>query len=117
MFKNLQKKEPTTNKDIVPQFTKAQNRVERVTTMQQVKDFKARCKDKMMVILFWACWYPECEDMRKQFEDLTEYLGHIRLAWCDVDTDQEIIDTYEVYKVPYILILHVSYFTSFLPFL
>ena len=46
--------------------------------------------------------------MRKEFDKLAECLNHIRLFWCDVDKDKEIIDHYEVYKVPYILLLHVS---------
>ena len=62
----------------------------------------------MVAILFWAIWYPECEEMRKEFEKLAEHLNHIRLFWCDVDNDKEIIDAYEVYKVPYILLMHVS---------
>jgi thiol-disulfide isomerase/thioredoxin len=80
--------------------------------MQQLDDLKARCKDKMVAILFWAIWYPECEEMRKEFEKLAEHLSHIRLFWCDVDNDKEIIDTYEVYKVPYILLMHVSTFLA-----
>jgi thioredoxin-like negative regulator of GroEL len=39
----------------------------------------------MVAILFWAIWYPECEEMRKEFEKLAEHLSHIRLFWCDVD--------------------------------
>ena len=74
--------------------------------MQQILDFKARAKDKMICLLFWASWYPECEEMKQAFNKLCESLTHIRLAWCDVDNDKEIIDHYEVYKVPYILILH-----------
>lgn len=80
----------------------------RIETMQQVNDLKARSKDKMICLLFWAEWYPECEEMRQQFIKLSEQLSHIRLAWCDVDKDKEIIDHFEVYKVPYILIIHVS---------
>mmetsp|Transcript_42056 Transcript_42056/g.64452 ORF Transcript_42056/g.64452 Transcript_42056/m.64452 type:complete len:168 (+) Transcript_42056:276-779(+) len=60
----------------------------------------------MIAILFWAIWYPECEEMRKEFEKLSRNLTHLRLFWCDVDRDKEIIDFYEVYKVPYILIIH-----------
>lgn len=76
--------------------------------MQQVQELKAKNKDKMISILFWASWYPECEDMRKTFAELSETLLHQKCCWCDVDTDKEIIDNYEVYKVPYILIMHVS---------
>lgn len=79
-----------------------------------MEDIKARCKDKMMALLFWAVWYPECEEMRKEFIKLAGDLGHIRLFWTDVDNDKEVIDHYEVYKVPYILLLHVSFlFFSF----
>ena len=99
--------------NIIPQFSKAKPAVSRVTSMQQLDDLKSRCKDKMVAILFWAIWYPECEEMRKEFEKLAEHLNHIRLFWCDVDNDKEIIDTYEVYKVPYILLMHVSIQTIF----
>ena len=98
---------------MIPSFSKAKAAVSRVTSMQQLDDLKARCKDKMVAILFWAIWYPECEEMRKEFEKLAEHLSHIRLFWCDVDNDKEIIDTYEVYKVPYILLMHVSIFSVF----
>ena len=74
--------------------------------MQQINELKQRNKDKMISILFWASWYPECEDMRKTFAEFSETLQHQKLCWCDVDTDKEIIDNYEVYKVPYILIIH-----------
>ena len=60
----------------------------------------------MIALLFWAVWYPECEEMRREFEKLGRTLTHLRLFWCDVDRDKEIIDFYEVYKVPYVLILH-----------
>lgn len=74
--------------------------------MQQIIDLKNNNKDKMISILFWASWYPECEEMRKTLEELSVTLDHQKLCWCDVDHDKEIIDNYEVYKVPYILILH-----------
>ena len=92
----------------IPQFSKAKPAVSRVTSMQQMDDLKARCKDKMMCLLFWAVWYPECEEMRKEFNKLAGDLQHIRLFWTDVDADKEVIDQYEVYKVPYILLIHVS---------
>ena len=75
-----------------------------------MEDLKARCKDKMMCLLFWAVWYPECEEMKKEFNKLAGDLQHIRLFWTDVDNDKEVIDQYEVYKVPYILLIHVSSF-------
>ena len=64
----------------------------------------------MIAILFWANWYPESEEIRKELEKLAPGLNHIKLCWCDVDSDKEIIDEYEVYKVPYILMAHVSKF-------
>lgn len=64
------------NKEIIPTFSKARPEISRVTTMQQVNDLKQRNKDKMIAILFWASWYPECEDMRKTFAELAETLHH-----------------------------------------
>jgi len=46
----------------------------------------------MIALLFWATWYPECEEMRREFVKLSANLSHIKLAWCDVDKDKEIID-------------------------
>lgn len=60
----------------------------------------------MVVILFWAIWYPECEEMRKECEKIAPSLQNLKICWCDVDKDKEIIDEYEVYKVPYILLSH-----------
>lgn len=60
----------------------------------------------MIVILFWAVWYPECEEMRSQMTNLAPQLTHQKLSWCDVDKDKEIIDYYEVYRVPMILLVH-----------
>ena len=37
---------------------------------------------------------------------LAEGLNHQKICWCDVDTDKEIIEFYEVYKVPHILLIH-----------
>ena len=76
--------------------------------MLQLNELRKKAKDKMVAILFWALWYPESEDMRKEFERLAPSLNHIKLCWCDVDNDKEIIDEYEVFKVPYILMAHVS---------
>ena len=36
----------------------------------------------------------------------SEQLSHQKLCWCDVDKDKEIVDQYEVYKVPFVLLLH-----------
>lgn len=99
---------PQANKDIVPQFAKGKNEVIRLTTIMQLNELRTKCKDKMIAILFWALWYPESEEMRTEFERLAPTLTHIKLCWCDVDTDKEIIDEYEVFKVPYILMAHVS---------
>ena len=49
--------------------------------MQQLDDLKEKTKDKMIAILFWAVWYPECEDIRMLFEDLCIDHNHIKFAW------------------------------------
>ena len=62
----------------------------------------------MISILFWAVWYPECDEMRQLLIELSKSLIHQKVCWCDVDKDKEIIDYFEVYKVPYIIVVHVS---------
>ena len=62
----------------------------------------------MICLLFWATWYPECEDMKRALERLAPETNHVKCCWTDVDTDKEIVDNYEVYKVPYALMIHVS---------
>ena len=37
--------------------------------------------DKLMVILFWANWYPECEELRETLEKIALNLQHILIAW------------------------------------
>ena len=37
--------------------------------------------DKLMVILFWANWYPECEDLRMTLDKIAENLQHIIICW------------------------------------
>ena len=74
--------------------------------MLQVNEIRNRCRDKLLVLLFWALWYPESEVIRLEMERLAPNLRHLKLCWCDVDKDKEIIDEYEVYQVPYILFQH-----------
>ena len=35
-------------------------------------------------------------------------MTHMVMTWCDVDTDKEITNHYEVTKVPFLLLMHVS---------
>lgn len=79
-----------------------------MTTVLQLNEIRNRCKDKLLVVLFWASWFPESEEMKKALEKVAPNLSHIKICWCDVDKDKEIIDEYEVYRVPYILLAHVS---------
>ena len=46
-----------------------------------MEDLKDKTKDKMIALLFWASWYPECEDIKKLFEDLCIDHNHIKFAW------------------------------------
>lgn len=94
------------NKEIVPQFSRAKPQVIRLTTMLQLNELRARCKDKLLIILFWALWYPECEDIRQEMERLAPSMSHLKLCWADVDKDREIVDEYEIYQVPYVLLQH-----------
>ncbi len=40
--------------------------IRRVSLPWEVENLKKSCKDKMIVILFWAIWYPESELMKVQ---------------------------------------------------
>ena len=62
----------------------------------------------MFVLLFWAKWYPECEQLRDRMNELVPGMSHIVMGWCNVDTDIDIVEHYEITKVPFILIMHVS---------
>ena len=62
----------------------------------------------MCVILFWAGWYPECEELRETLEKISQNLQHIIIAWCDVLEQKEIVKYFDVSIVPYILLMHVS---------
>ena len=33
-------------------------------------------------------------------------MSHLKLCWADVDKDREIVDEYEIYQVPYVLLQH-----------
>mmetsp|Transcript_7036 Transcript_7036/g.8472 ORF Transcript_7036/g.8472 Transcript_7036/m.8472 type:complete len:95 (-) Transcript_7036:62-346(-) len=59
-----------------------------------------------MVILFWANWYAECDELRTTLETISQHLQHILICWVDVISEKEIVEKYEVYVVPYILLMH-----------
>ena len=90
-----------------------------------MEGLRDRQGEKLMVILFWANWYPECEDLRETLEKIAENLQHIIICWvslrridnfahtfaflqCDVLTEKEIVDHFEVTIIPYITLMHVS---------
>lgn len=59
-----------------------------------------------MVILFWAKWYPECEELLECLEKIAQNLQHIIICWCDVLTEKEIVEHFEVSIIPYIILMH-----------
>lgn len=63
----------------------------------------------MYVLLFWASWYPECDSLKDTLMKLAENMTHMVMCWCNVDTDKQIVDYYEISKVPFLLLMHVSY--------
>ena len=69
---------------------------------------KERSKDKMLCMLFWAKWYPECTVLRMEMHRLAGVLSHLTMTWCDVDVDKDIVSRYEITKVPFMLLMHVS---------
>ena len=66
---------------MIPAFAKGYNKLIRLETLQQLDDLKAKTKDKMIAILFWASWYPECEDIKRLFQDMCIDHSHIKFAW------------------------------------
>jgi hypothetical protein len=55
---------------MIPAFSKGYNKLIHVSSIQQFNDLRDKTKDKLIVTLFWAKWYPECEDIRILFEDM-----------------------------------------------
>ena len=51
-----------------------------------MEGLRDRQGDKLMVILFWAAWYPECEDLRLTLEKIAENLQHIIICWVSAQT-------------------------------
>ena len=66
---------------IIPAFYKGQNKLMEITSLQQLKELKENTKDKVIALLFWANWYPECEEIRKIFKDRCIDHNHTRFAW------------------------------------
>ena len=69
---------------------------------------KERNTDKMFVLLFWAKWYPESTEIRNELNKLAARLTHLIVGWCDCDKDKALVDHYEITKIPFILLMHVS---------
>ena len=94
------------NKDLVPAFSKVPPGVLRLTSLQQLGEVRARFKFDMVVVLFWAAWYPECEEMKRDFDKWAPSLQRVKLFWTDVDKDLEVIGHFQITKIPYILLIH-----------
>lgn len=54
----------------------------------------------MTAILFWASWYPECEEIKTLFNDLCIDHHHIKFAWSNVDKDKDVVKLFKVNSVP-----------------
>jgi len=93
---------------VVPIFGKGENKLVRISTMQQLELMKERSRDKMFVLLFWAKWYPECEILRQHLEKLCANLSHLMIGWVDVDHDKSVVMHFEIKKVPFLLLMHPS---------
>jgi len=64
--------------------------------------------DKMFVLLFWVKWYPESTEIRNELNRLAGKLSYLIVGWCDCDRDVSLVNHYEISKVPFILLMHVS---------
>lgn len=69
---------------------------------------KERNTDKMIVLLFWVKWYPESTEIRNELNRLASKLNYLIVGWCDCDRDITLVQHYEISKVPFILLMHVS---------
>ena len=55
----------------MPAFQKAGNKLIRLYSMQQLESIRDRQSDKLTVILFWANWFPECEELKETLERIS----------------------------------------------
>ena len=56
---------------VIPSFQKSTNRLIKLYSMPQLESIRDRQSDKLTVILFWANWYPECEELRETLEKIS----------------------------------------------
>ena len=66
---------------IIPEHAKIKNKLIKLSTMQQLETILERQNDKLLALLFWAKWYPECEDLRATMEKLSSKVLHLVLSW------------------------------------
>ena len=56
---------------IMPMYSRTNNKLVKLSTMQQLETIQDRQSDKLLVLLFWAKWYPECEELRQSLEKVS----------------------------------------------
>lgn len=67
---------------MIPSFTKpGSNQLLQMQTVHQLEELRERNRDKMIVLLFWAHWYRECETMRRLLVDLCDDHNFVKFCW------------------------------------
>ena len=49
---------------MIPRFTKKKNSVDRIQTVQELKDEIYKSQDRPVITFFFAPWYDVCEDYK-----------------------------------------------------
>ena len=57
------------------------NALVHLETVQQLEEFRLLNRDKLVLILFWASWYRECETMRGLMGDLCVDHQFVKFTW------------------------------------
>ncbi len=63
----------------------------RIPTMVALEEFLEKHTDKIVLLLFWAKWFPDCETLKKRMEEIQPNMMHMIITWCDVSIDKDVV--------------------------
>jgi thiol-disulfide isomerase/thioredoxin len=63
----------------------------RIPTMVALEEFLEKHTDKIVLLLFWAKWFPDCEALKKRMEEIQPNMMHMIITWCDVSIDKDVV--------------------------
>ncbi len=63
----------------------------RIPSMVALEEFLEKHTDKIVLLLFWAKWFPDCELLKKKMEEIQPNMMHMIITWCDVSIDKDIV--------------------------